>query len=185
MPHKMMNYGYSLTLILLSMLTMSCRYKPDLEAEKQKLLALHQEQQDAHLNENARQLVDQGAENAISINRGKISRAAKDSTILRFESYFGKIEHKKWEDLKPPEIHFSEDGSMAYMVVDKLVVITYTNDKGDPIEETTHFAWVNIFRKQADGQWKSVCVASTNEPSVEKKLNPSKTPVPDAGPASQ
>ncbi len=31
----------------------------------------------------------------------------------------------------------------------------------------------------------SICIASTNEPLVEKNLNPSKTPVPDAGPASQ
>lgn len=161
----------------------SCKSKPDLEKARQELLALHQEQQTAHLTENAQMLMEQSADNAISVNRGKISRAPRDSSIRRFEKYFAGIEHKKWEDVQPPEIYFSDDGSMAYVVVDKRVVITYPDEKGKIQEESTHFAWVNIYKKQAGGQWKSVCIASTNEPS--QVISLSETPVPGGDPAAR
>ncbi len=180
-----MKYCQLLPIAYLSLLLCACRHKPDLEAEKQKLLALHQEQQDAHLNENTRQFVGQFAENMISVNRGKITTTTEDSALHRVQTYFENVAFKKWEDVHPPEIHFSEDATMAYMVVDKLVVTTYKDDTGAPIEETTHFAWVSIVSKQPDGQWKVVCNVSTNEPSVEKNLNPAETPVPNAYPVSQ
>lgn len=173
----------SLLVMFSGVIICSCRGKPNLEKARQELLALHQEQQTAHLTENARMLIDQSADNAISINRGKISRLARVSSIRRFEKYFAGITHKKWEDVHPPEIYFSDDGSMAYVIVDKRVVITYPDEKGKMQEESTHFAWVNIYKKQADGQWKSVCIASTNEPS--QVISLSEIPVPGGDPAAR
>lgn len=141
----------------------SCNRKPDLETETKKLMALHKEQQDAHLNKDAKQFVSQFAENMLSVNRGKISATSTDSALKRIRNYFGKVEFKKWEDIKPPVIEFSADASMAYMVVDKLVVLTYMNEENKSMEETTHFAWVSVFKKQANGEWKIICNISTNE----------------------
>ncbi|MBL7783234.1 MAG: hypothetical protein JNM22_18535 [Saprospiraceae bacterium] len=172
-----------LLIMVLGSLLFSCKSKPDLDKARQELLSLHQEQQTAHLSENARLLFQQSADTSISINRGKISRARRDSSIRRFERYFAGIEHKKWEDVHPPEIYFSDDGSMAYVVVDKMVVVNYPDESGKMQEESTHFAWVNIYKKQSDGQWKSVCIASTNEPS--QVISLSETPVPGGDPAAR
>ncbi len=156
--------------LLLSALILfySCNNKPAPDAERKKLLALHQEQQEAHLHKNAKQFVEQFAENMVSVNRGKISVMAKDSALKRFQDYFRDVEFKKWEDVSPPLIEFSRDASMAYMVVDKRVLLTYKGEEEKPVEEATRFAWVSIFKKQADGEWKIVCNISTNEPGLIK-----------------
>ncbi|MBK7375012.1 MAG: nuclear transport factor 2 family protein [Chitinophagaceae bacterium] len=168
MNSNLMKY-YSLLLFAIVQLV-SCGSKPDLEAETKKLLALHKEQQDAHLNKDAKQFVGQFAGNMLSVNRGKISATSTDSAWKRIRDYFGNVEFKKWEDVKPPVIEFSADASMAYIVVDKLVVLTYKDEADKPVEETTHFAWVSIFKKQADGEWKIVCNVSTNEPELVKPV---------------
>jgi len=140
----------------------------DIENEKQKLLALHKEQENAHLNKNAEQFVNQFANPMLSINRGKITTVTLDAALERFQNYFNTVLIKSWKDITPPIIDFSEDATMAYMVVDKLVVLSYEDEENKTTEETTHFAWVSIFKKQENGKWKIVCNISTNEPKENK-----------------
>lgn len=161
---------YYFLLILLPALSTGCSRKPDLEKEKKKLLNLHRQQQQAHLYKNAKQFVSQFAENMLSVNRGKIEVSVRDSALKKFQNYFDKVAFSKWEDVTPPVIEFSADASMAYMVVDKRVVLTYTDGENRRMEETTHFAWLSVFRKQADGGWKIVCNISTNEPALTKPV---------------
>ncbi len=147
-----------------------CTSKADLGKETKRLLALHQEQQDAHLHKDAKQFVEQFADKMLSVNRGRISVTVKDSALKRFQNYFAQVQFSKWEDATPPVVEFSADASMAYMVVDKLVVIMYKNEENKTMEETTRFAWVSVFKKQADGEWKIVCNISTNEPEIKKPV---------------
>lgn len=146
----------------------ACTPKPDFEAEKQRLLQLHAAQQKAHLEENAEAFVEQFAENMMAVNRGKITFTPKADALKRFRGYFDTVTFIKWEDAAPPQIFFSDDASMAWMAVDKLVVLTYKNEQQQTVEETTHFAWVSIFKKQPDGNWKIACNVSTNEAAVER-----------------
>jgi len=44
------------------------------------------------------------------------------------------------------------------------VVLTYKDEENKTIEETTHFAWVSVLKKQENGEWKIVCNISTNKP---------------------
>ncbi|HMU09256.1 MAG TPA: nuclear transport factor 2 family protein [Ferruginibacter sp.] len=161
---------YYFLLILLTALSTSCSRKPDLEKEKKKLLHLHTQQQQAHLYKNAKQFVSQFAENMLSVNGGKIAVSVKDSALKKFQNYFNQVAFSKWEDVTPPVIEFSADASMAYMVVDKRVVLTYKNEENKLMEETTHFAWVSVFRKQSDGEWRIICNITTNEPALTKPI---------------
>ncbi|HNF02700.1 MAG TPA: nuclear transport factor 2 family protein [Ferruginibacter sp.] len=162
------NYFRQLAIAIAILLLPGCGQRPGLAEAREKLLALHSKQQDAHLHKNAKQFVEQFAENMVSVNRGKISVVPRDSALKRFQNYFRDVEFIKWEDVNPPVIEFSADASMAYMLVDKLVVLTYKGEGKGPVEETTHFAWISVFKKQPDGEWKIVCNVSTNEPAVKK-----------------
>lgn len=144
--------------------------KADFEAEKQKLLRLHRAQQDAHLQKNVEAFVSQFDQNMLSVNRGKINTMSPTAARPRIQSYFDQVNFKKWADVSPPRIEFSNDGSMAYVVVDKMVILTYLDEQKQTVEESTHFAWVSICKKQPDGEWKIVCNVSTNEPEVKKIL---------------
>ena len=144
--------------------------KVDLGAERQKLLRLHQAQQDAHLQKNVTAFISQFDQNMLSVNRGKITTMSPEAARPRIQSYFETVKFKKWADVNPPRIEFSDDASMAYMVVDKMVILSYLDEQKQTVEESTHFAWVSICKKQPDGEWKIVCNVSTNEPEVKKIL---------------
>jgi len=116
-------------------------------------------------------MVEGFADNFLSVNRGRIdSLTSREAHVLRFQKYFDAVEFKKWDDVAPPAIRFSDDHSLAYMTVDKLVVSETTDSLGNPIEASTHFAWIAIFRKQQNGDWKIEGVASTNEPEMVRPL---------------
>lgn len=157
-------------LVVLGFLSACQPKKIDFEAEKQKLLRLHRAQQDAHLQKNVTAFISQFDQNMLSVNHGKITTMSPEAARPRVQSYFDEVKFKKWADVSPPRIEFSDDGSMAYMVVDKMVILTYLDEQKHTVEESTHFAWVSICKKQPDGEWKIVCNVSTNEPEFKKIL---------------
>lgn len=134
-------------------------------------MSLHNDQQKAHFEKNPKLIVDQFADNLISVNHGIIDSTSTDEeNTSRFQGYFNSVKFIKWEDISSPKIRFSKDASMAYMVVDKLVILEMADSVGNPVEETTHYGWVSIFKKH-QGEWKLECIASTNEPEIIKPIN--------------
>jgi hypothetical protein len=135
------------------------------------LMKIHAAQREAHVQENPDKMGG-ATRDFLVVNRGKIdSIHSPEQDRQRWQNYFDAVSFKKWDDVAKPKIRFSADHSLAYMVVDKMVVLDTQDSVGNAIEETTHFAWVAIFRKQADGAWKMECMASTNEPEIIKPLN--------------
>jgi ketosteroid isomerase-like protein len=149
---------------------LSCSGQKASEEDRANLLTIHDDSRKAHFGPDAKAMVDKMTEDMISVNAGKIHRPDRERDIEGFQSYFNSVKFKKWDDVKPPEVRFSEDHSLAYMVVDKLVVLEAKDSVGKPFEETTHYAWVSIYRKQPDGNYKLECIASTNEPERVKPI---------------
>ena len=83
--------------------------------------------------------------------------------ISRYHNYFSEVEFVKWDDVTDPIIRFSDDGKLAYAIVDKIVKITYEGENGDLIDDETHYAWTAIYKKYGD-EWKIDCVTSTEKP---------------------
>ena len=160
-----MNRFYILSLIVI--LCISCN-KPasfSIEEETANILKLHHSQRDYHFNKDSITFANQLSKNFISVNRGEISQPTKEETIARYNSYFSSVEFVKWDDVSKPIIKFSNDGSMAYTIVDKIVTVTYKDENGDLIKEETHFVWTAIYKKYGR-EWKIDHIASTNEPSL-------------------
>jgi hypothetical protein len=128
------------------------------------LMKIHAEGRVAHFSKNADLMVNGFADNFISVNRGKIDSLSRNDHKTRIQQYFDAVEFKKWDDLNPPVIRFSDDHSLAYMIVDKLVVLDVVDSSGNKSEEQTHFAWTSIFRKQPNSGWVLECVTSTQVP---------------------
>lgn len=146
-------------------LVYSCKLQPafDEAAERQKILALHHAQRGYHFNDNAEEFAQQMSEDFISVNRGMVSQPTRSENIERFGAYFKSVTFSKWDDVAEPIIRFSEDGSLAYTIVQKEVVLTYPMEQGDTIESKTEFAWLAVYRKK-NREWKIESVASTNKP---------------------
>lgn len=140
--------------------------KVDFDSEKEEILKMHNAQRDYHFNKDSIAFANQLSKNFISVNRGEISSPKKDKTISRYHGYFSSVEFLKWDDVSDPIIKFSDDGSMAYTIVDKIVAVSHKDENGNPTEGQTHFAWTAIYKKYGD-QWKIDCVTSTNKPIEE------------------
>ncbi|MEM7103365.1 MAG: hypothetical protein AAF502_09570 [Bacteroidota bacterium] len=139
----------------------------DEAAAKAEILELHHLQKKFHVDKMVDEFANLLADNHISVNRGRISAPTREENAKRFSSYFSAVEFEKWDDLKPPVIRFSDDGSMAYTIVNKEVTVTYDGEEDQKVRETVEYSWVAIYKKYPDG-WKIDCVASTNlEPQQE------------------
>ena len=160
-------FGVSLFILLFS-----CQEKQpiDIAAIEQEIIEVHNLSRKYHVEKMAEEFVSQLSDKHISINRGKISKLNKDKKTNQMRQYFNAIEFEKWDDLEPPIIRFSDDYSMAYTLVNKEVVLTYTNENDEKTRESTIFSWVAIYTKQ-DGVWKTDCVASTNQKSISSIIN--------------
>lgn len=150
-------------LIIFSCFTyFSCTTRVNINAEKQAILAMHNAQRDYHFKKDSLAFVDQFSNNFISVNNGVVSKPSREESLQRFGSYFKTVDFLKWDDVTEPLVQISNDGSMAYSVVEKIVTMSYSDTLGQITEETTHFAWSAIYRKYGD-EWKIDCVTSTNK----------------------
>lgn len=163
---KITNMNKVIPLILVLLISVSCTNTKifDKLEEKNKILKLHNAQRDYHFNKDSIAFANQFSDNFISVNKGLISSPEKEETISRYNGYFSSVEFIKWDDVTEPIIRFSDDGTMAYTIVDKFVSLTYKDINGNTIEGKTHFAWTAIYKKHGE-QWKVDCVTSTEKPS--------------------
>lgn len=154
-----------LSLFILPVLLSGCRNnRTDLTSERNEILKMQRAQRGYHFNKDAEAFAGQLAEDFISVNRGEVTRPSYNESLARYQNYFNSVEFVRWDDIRDPVIRFSDDGSLAYTVVRKEVVVRFENDEGVRVEEHTRFAWTSIYRKE-NGNWKIEHVASTNAPS--------------------
>ena len=158
---------YSLFVVMIFFCVSSCTKTSSfsIEKETEHILKLHNAQRDYHFNKDSIAFADQLSKNFISVNRGEISKPTKEATIARYNNYFSSVEFVNWDDVSKPIIKFSNDGSLAYTIVDKVVTIRYKNENDSLVEEETRFAWTAIYKKYGN-EWKIDHVASTNKPSI-------------------
>lgn len=141
-------------------LATACAPAADPEAERAELLRLHEEQRVAHLTADADLLISAQTDDFLNVRRGRVDRPGREANRARFQSYLDSVEFLEWDDISPPVIRISADGTMAYVIVHKRVRVLR---EGSDEEEHTVFAWMEAYEKQ-DGQWRLSAVASTDRP---------------------
>ncbi len=131
-----------------------------MEAEKKDILAIHEQQRKAHFEKNARLLLGDSSSDYIEINRGVVKSPSYTESLTKFESYFNAVDFLNWDDAAPPIISFSDDATMATVVVEKFVVVRNKTENNKI--DTSHYAWLAIFKK-ANGKWQLHRMGSTNK----------------------
>jgi hypothetical protein len=149
-------------LFLFLPMAIGCNSKPDLENERQAIMSLLQTERKAHFERNVDLFMAEFADGMISVNRGVVTAPTKEFQKERIGKYFGSVRFIKWDDTAEPIIRFSKDASLAYAIVQKEVIVTYPDSTGKAFNDTTHYAWASVYRKQK-GEWKIECNISTNK----------------------
>jgi len=141
---------------------LSCNHQPDIEKERKAIQFLLEQERKAHFDRNADLFVAEFADSMIAVNKGKVTAASPDENKKRIADYFDRARFIKWDDTAEPLIRFSGDGTMAYAVIQKQVIVSYPDSSGRKIKDTTDYAWVSIYRKQ-QGEWKIETNISTEK----------------------
>ena len=158
---------FKLIIILIITLLFSCSKHGefDKKQETEEILKLHNLQRDYHFKKDSISFVNQLSENFVSVKKGVITRPERSETLKRYNGYFSSVEFLKWDDVTKPVIKFSEDGTLAYTIVDKMVQVTYKDESEETVYGETHFAWTAIYKKYGN-EWKIECVTSTERPDT-------------------
>ncbi len=151
---------YILLSLLLVYTFQACHPVPDMDAEKKAILAIHHNQQKAHLEKNVALLLGDSSADYIEINRGLVKKPSYTENFKKFTAYFESVDFVTWEDVSPPIISISDDGTMATSVVEKLVVTRAKS--ADHKLDTSHFAWLAVFKK-VNEKWQLHRMGSTNK----------------------
>ena len=137
----------------------------DLSPDYTELLRLHEQQRTAHLTKNADLFVSMFHDPMWQLNGGRIVSRSTEENRGRVQTYFDAVQFLAWDDLELPIIRISADGTMASIIVNKRVHLTYQDENGATQEEITIFAWMEAWEK-LDGRWQLIANASTNRPGT-------------------
>lgn len=148
--------------IAIAIFFISCREKPDLAKEEAAIRQLLQQERKAHFDRNVDLFINEFSENMLSVNRGVVMTASPKERRDRIQNYFNNVKFIRWDDVVAPIIRFSDDGSLAYAVIQKEVIVNRKDSVGRSFPDSSYFAWVSVYRKEK-GEWKVEANISTNK----------------------
>jgi len=134
----------------------------DLQSEATELLKTHQADRQAHFRTDVDLLLADHPDEFISVSRGKIAKTKKADTRKMFEGYFKGAHYYEWDDLEPPIIRVSRDGSMGWIITRLKVRRTQKDSSGSEKEEKFVYAGIMTYEKR-NGKWFKVANVSTFE----------------------
>jgi len=132
------------------------------EKEKAELLKLHQQDRRAHFQTDVDLLLAHHPEEFVSVRSGKINRPKKADTRKVFTESFKGATYSEWDDLEPPIIRVSNDGSLGWIIVRLKVRRMKKDAAGAEKEEKFVYAGIMTYEKR-DGRWVKVANVSTFE----------------------
>jgi len=133
---------------------------------REDVAARHALEREAHMDRNVDLLLSLMADDFVMVDGGAVQRPSRAETRARFDAYFKAVKFHKWDDLAPPSIRVSRDGTLASVLVRKEVVLVPADAAADAKPVRTVFAWMETWEKR-DGRWMLVALCSTREPTPE------------------
>jgi hypothetical protein len=146
--------------VWVTLVVIGCQSNPDPEALRLEILALHQTDIDAHWEKNADHLAGNLAEDFFSVGNGEIRQPSPAEILAGFESYLTNTTFTEYRDLREPIIGFSDDGSVAWAIVQVKVAGNRKAEDGSNRKVDFTCAWITLYRRQGDGWLKLGDVSS-------------------------
>jgi hypothetical protein len=143
-------------------LVAGCAAMPREQAEdpRRSLLAAHAQERAAHLARDADRIAALSSDPFLLVIEGEIQEIPRAEQRAHFARYFARVTFDRWDDLEPPRVFVSADGSWGSVAVRKEVVTRAVSDGG---LERTVFAWLETWEHRPGG-WELRTLASTRAP---------------------
>ena len=125
--------------------------------------ARHALEREAHLDRNVDLLLSLFADDFVIVDGGDVQRPTREEQRVRYAAYFGGARFRKWDDLVPPVIRVSADGTLATVIIQKEVVLVPADAAELAKEQRAVFAWMETWERRK-GRWMLVALCSTRAP---------------------
>jgi hypothetical protein len=134
----------------------------DLEAARRELLGLHEADRRAHFATDPALLAARAGERFLTVSRGRLESVTPEAERAFFGGYFAGARYEAWDDLEPPVVRISDDGSAAWMVTRLRVRRSAPDADGQPREQAFVYAGIMTYERRA-GRWVRTANVSTFE----------------------
>jgi hypothetical protein len=122
------------------------------------ILGLHADERRAHLEGDADMLTAAMADHIWESSRGQLTRLTRDDVRSRFAAYFAEVRYSVWDDMTPPHVWVSGDGTSAWMAVHIEARLAAVDDP--EAERRFESSWIATYEKVA-GRWLMAGIASS------------------------
>jgi len=121
----------------------------DTKTLRHQILDLHKESIKAHLEKDADFFIDEMSEDYFQVSNGEIRHPSREEMRERMSSYLNETTFTEYRDMQEPIIGFSDDGSIAWSLVQ---VKVSGRRKTGGAERALDFtcAWINLFKRHED-----------------------------------
>jgi hypothetical protein len=145
------------------LVSMACGGQPDLDARREEISSLHRSFIQAHLDKDAAYLAQPTAKDYLSVANGEVVAMTAAEVEARLAPYLAATEFSHYEDLEEPIIGISDDGSIAWSIVQVRVAGARAGGDDEQYSYDTRWAWLTLYRRDGDG-WLRIADVSTNRP---------------------
>ena len=143
--------GTQLVLVLLGLAIMA----PSVMAQHSDtdiLLGMHETVLQAHRDGDVEAWLSVEADTVLSVNNGTITRLTRTDRRSARSGYLLRATFDRYEDVRPPEVRISEDGTLGWVAVEVEVEGWMARDDGAIEDFAEAYAWVELYEKR-DGRW--------------------------------
>lgn len=127
------------------------------------LLQLHRSAREAHFQTDVDSLLSRAGDPLIYVRDGRLLRRSKAELRSQFERYFESARYDEWDDLEPPIVQVSGDGTLGWTISRVRVRRSQQTSTG-VAHELFVYAGITTYEKR-NGEWTEVANVSTFEPT--------------------
>lgn len=130
--------------------------------DERELLRLHEELLAAHRAGDVERWMAVESATYVSVNNGRIAYPTEEVRRAGREDYLSRATFEAYDDLSPPVVRVSADGTLGWVIAEVEVRGVLAEDSG---ETSFHdiWAWVELYEK-VDGSWTLTGNASNRRP---------------------
>lgn len=151
-------------LIMLSCIALvACRAQPDLASRRAEILDLHRSFIQAHLDKDAEFIARPTAPGYFFVSDGQVTPMDAAGMHKMLSDYLTSTEFSHYRDEVEPIIGISEDGSLAWAIVQVRVAGSSTAEDGSTRAFDTLWAWITLYERKGE-EWLRVADVSTRRP---------------------
>ncbi|MHA2252970.1 MAG: nuclear transport factor 2 family protein [Candidatus Kariarchaeaceae archaeon] len=137
---------------------------PNFEELRTQIKDLHQQFIEAHLNKDVEFIVNSLSDNYISVSNGDIDYPTMKDMRVTFNDYLNNSTFTEYRDVTEPIINFSDDGSLAWVIVQVQIAGNRKKADGSEGRFDSTWAWISLYKREND-KWITLTDVSTVRPS--------------------